>query len=137
MTQDLDFRFKGNFDPEIAVIFNQISYDFRTDFNKIVSTLSSPFIGNLDWWVEGPASRNTFASPFYHNLCCLLLVEYLIKNKMFYFSKVLVDSRALQIILIKLFKNFNINDCRLIYIRKKLSKKIKSKLALPFLIFEK
>lgn len=137
MTQDLDFRFKGSFDPEIAVIFNQISYDYRSNFNEIVSTLSRPFIGDLDWWVEGPASRNTFASPLYHNLCCLLLVEYLIKNKLFCFSKVLVDNSALQIILIQLFKDFDISDCRLIYIRKKFTKKIKSKLALPFFIFQK
>ena len=137
MTQVLDLRFKGSFDPEIADIFNQISYDFRSNFNEIVSTLSRPFIGNLDWWVEGPASRNTYASPLYHNLCCLLLVEYLIKNRMFYCSKVLVNNSALQIILIQLFKDFDINDCRLIYIRKKFTKQIKSKLALPFFIFQK
>jgi hypothetical protein len=137
MTQDLDFRFKGSLDPEIAVIFNKISYDFRSNFNEIVSTISRPFIADLDWWVEGPASRNTLASPLYHNLCCLLLVDYLIKNKMFCYSKVLVDNSALQIILIQLFKDFDISDCRLIYIRKKFTKKIKSKLALPFLIFQK
>ena len=137
MTQDLDFRFKGSFDPEIAVIFNQISYDFRSNFNEIVSTLSRPFIGDLDWWVEGPASRNTFASPLYHNLCCLLLVEYLIKNKMFCYSQVLVNNSAVQKILIQLFKDFDISDCRLIYIRKNFTKKIKSKLALPFFIFQK
>ena len=114
MNQELDFRFKGSFEPEIAVIFNQISYDFRSNFNEIVSTLSRPFIGDLDWWVEGPASRNTLASPLYHNLCCLLLVDYLIKNKMFCYSKVLVDNSALQIILIQLFKDFDISDCRLI-----------------------
>ena len=137
MTQDLDLRFKGNFEPEIALMFNQISYDFRSQFNEIVSTLSRSHIDNIDWWVEGPASRNTFASPLFHNLSCLLLVERLIENEIFHFTRVLVDSRALQIILIQLFKFFNIKDCRLIYVRKKLSKKIKSKLALPFLIFQK
>jgi hypothetical protein len=80
-----------------------------SELATIVSTLSRPFIGNLDWWVEGPASRNTFASPLYHNLCCLLLVEHLIKNKMFCFSKVLVDNSALQIILIQVFKDFDIS----------------------------
>jgi hypothetical protein len=137
MTQVLDLRFKGGFEPEISVIFNQISYDFRSNFNEIVSTLSRPFIGDLDWWVEGPASRNTYASPFYHNLCCLLLVEYLIKNKMFCYSQVLVNNSALQKILIQLFKDFDISDFRLIYIRKNFTKKIKSKLTLPFLIFKK
>jgi hypothetical protein len=137
MTQVLDLRFKGGFDTEISVIFNQISYDFRSEFNEIVSTLSRPYIENLNWWVEGPASRNTYASPLFHNLCCILLVEYLINNKMFNFSKVFVDSAALQTILIQLFNESKTPNFKIIYLRKKFLKRIKNKLKLPILIIHK
>jgi len=137
MTKVLDLSFNGSFDPEIAVLFNKISHNFRFQFNEIVTTLSKPFMRNLDWWVEGPAIRNTYASPLFHNLCCLLLVEYLIKNKMFTFNKVFVDNLAMKAILFQLFKDFNISDLRLICLRKKIFKRIKSKLALPLLIIHK
>jgi hypothetical protein len=137
MTKVLDLSFNGSFDPEIAVLFNQISHNFRFQFNEIVTTLSKPFMRNLDWWVEGPASRNTYASPLFHNLCCLLLVEYLIKNKMFTFNQVFVDNLAMKAILFQLLKDFNISDLRLICLRKKIFKRIKSKLALPLLIIHK
>ena len=137
MSQVLDLRFNGQFDPETAIIFNQISYDFRSQFNEIITTISRPFIDNLDWWVEGPASRNTFASPLFHNLCCLLLIEYLIKNKMLNSSEILVDSSAIKINLIQLFKDHNISNYRLIYIRKKIFKRIRRKLAFHFLIIRK
>ena len=90
----LDLGYKGKLDPEINVIFNNIAQQLRGQFTQIVSVLSEPVKTNLDWWLSGPASRNTLASPFFHNYCVLHLVDELFK-KNYDISEIIVDSFAL------------------------------------------
>ena len=76
----LDLRFNGNLDPALSPLFNEISYKLRGQFNDLVSEFTVLLKDNLDWLVEGPASRNTLASPFFHYYCCLYFVHHVIKN---------------------------------------------------------
>jgi len=113
MLEKLDLRFHGKLSPEISCIFNKVSYDLRKDFNGFVSELSKPYINNLDWWVQGPASRNTFSSSFFHNYCCLHLLQYLIENNKFSFNEILVDSLAIKKIFANYLSDSNIHDCNI------------------------
>lgn len=88
----LDIRFNGKLDPQTSILFNQISTNKRSDFNVFITKISEPNINSIDWWVEGPASRNTVASPLFHRYCSIFLILDLIDQKKFNFQKVLVDS---------------------------------------------
>ena len=79
----LDLRFEGKLDSETSLLFNTISNEKRSGFNNFIAELSEPNIGNVDWWLEGPASRNTLSSPLFHRYCCLFLVLNLIENNKF------------------------------------------------------
>ena len=98
----MDLRYRGKLDPEIAVLFNDIAKQSRGLFTQIVSEISEPIKYNIDWWVEGPASRNPFASPFFHYFCSINLVNKLINNK-YDISEIIVDSFALKQILKQYF----------------------------------
>lgn len=98
----LDLRFNGNLNPAMSHLFNDISYKLRGQFNNLISEFSGPLKYNLDWLVEGPASRNTMASPFFHYYCCLYFVNHLIKNENCNLDKIIVDSNSLQKLLIKI-----------------------------------
>jgi len=100
---ELDLGYQGNLDPEIAVLFNKIANKLRGPFTQMVSEISEPMKGNIDWWVEGPASRNTITSPFFHYYCAFNLVHELIK-KDYNISKIIVDSFALEKILKQYFR---------------------------------
>ena len=101
-TLKLDLRYKGRLDFNIAVLFNNIAKHLRGPFTQIVSEISEPMKGNIDWWVEGPASRNTLVSPFFHYYCAFHLVDELI-NKNYEISEIIVDSFAFEKILKKYF----------------------------------
>jgi hypothetical protein len=60
--------------------------------------MSEKYSNNLDWWVEGPASRNTLSSPFYQHYCGLFLLESLLKNK-YAVREIITDSIAFSKIL--------------------------------------
>ena len=96
----LDLGYKGKLDPDIAVLFNDIAEQLRGSFTQIVSELSEPMKGEIDWWVANPASRNTLASPFFHYYCVLYLVDELFK-KNYNISEIIVDSFALEKIIKK------------------------------------
>jgi len=98
----LDLRYKGKLDFNIAVLFNNIAKHLRGPFTQVVSEVSEPMKGNIDWWVEGPASRNTLVSPFFHYYCAFHLVDELI-NKNYDISEIIVDSFAFEKILKQYF----------------------------------
>lgn len=107
----LDLRLNGNIDPALSPLFNDISYKLRGQFNNLVSEFTVPLKDNLDWLVEGPASRNTFASPFFHYYCCLYFVNHLINDGNYDVDEIIIDSHSLQKMLITI-----INDnCKVIY----------------------
>ncbi|MBU2510532.1 glycosyltransferase [bacterium] len=94
MSRTLDLCFNHKLNIEVSDLFNAISNQLRSEFNNLVADISSPFKTNLDWWVQGPASRNTFASPFFHNFCSLHLIKKLIDQKRFIYECILVDSSS-------------------------------------------
>jgi len=98
----LNLSYKGKLDPEITVLFNNISKQLRGPFTDIVSRLSEPIKSDINWWVEGPSSRNTLVSPFFHYYCTLNLIDELIK-KNYDISEILVDSFAFKKILKEYF----------------------------------
>ena len=102
-TTKLDLRFNGKLDPHLSLLFNSIAMSKRASFNEVVSMLSEPNIKNIDWWVEGPASRNTSSSPLFHRYCCLYLVFRLIEEDKFTFREVIVDSKEFSNILEQIF----------------------------------
>lgn len=103
ITNILDLRFNGKLDSATSLLFNQISNERRAGFNELVSDLSLHNINSVDWWVEGPASRNTVSSPLFHRYCCLYLVFNLIEKNKFSFREVVVDSKEFGNILKQIF----------------------------------
>lgn len=92
MAAVLDLRFHGSLPSSLCAEFEEVAYSCRGPFNDMVMRLSAPNMSNLDWWVQGPASRNTFASPFFHNFCSLNFVRHLVAQRRFNFGIVMVDS---------------------------------------------
>ena len=113
MGTKLDLRFNGKLTPEISPIFNKTSYEHRGQFNDLVSVMSLPYKDSLDWWVQGPASRNTFASPFFHYYCCLHFVRHLVEDGSFKFGEVVVDSRILKGLIEKILYDRGIEHCKI------------------------
>ena len=112
---ELDLRYHGRMPPEISPLFNTLSYDLRGRFNDFVSEISLPHITNLDWWVTGPPSRNTLASPFFHYYCSLHLVQRLLDERKFTFERIVVDSRALKGVIAAMLGDAGIANCRVRY----------------------
>lgn len=106
----LDIRFNGKLDPDTSILFNQVSNDKRGDFNDFVSVISEANINNVDWWVEGPASRNTVSSPLFHNYCSFFLVKNLIEQDRFNFKEILVDSKEIAYLIKQVFENYAIKN---------------------------
>ena len=108
----LDIRFNGKLNSDISPLFNKICYEKRSDFNEFIALISRPNIKNLDWWVEGPASRNTYSSPLFHYYCSFFLLTHLIEHKNFSFDEILIDSSFFAVIMEELFTNLNIKNCK-------------------------
>ena len=90
----LDLRWHGKLPENLGKTFDEIAYLIRSEFNVFIEKVSHPLSDNLDWWIEGPASRNIYSSPLFHYCCSLVLLEELeIQNKIP--KSILVDSRAL------------------------------------------
>ena len=103
MDKVLDLRFKGQIDPKLNPLFNKIANDVRSNFNDLVSKISEPNKTCIDWWVGGPASRNTLVSPFFHYYCAFHLVDELCR-KNYDISEIIVESFALEKILKQYFR---------------------------------
>ena len=88
----LDLRFGGEINTEFSELLNQISEKNINSFNHIISEISKENIDNFNWWVKSPASRNTYSSPLFFRLTCLKLIDELISNNKFIYSKIFVDS---------------------------------------------
>lgn len=136
---DLDLRFNAALAPEIGPLFNRMAYELRSEFNDLVAKFSAPHRDNLDWWVQGPASRNTLASPFFHYFCCIHFVHRLLANGDFRFTRVVVDSRALGTILSKVCADNAVAGCGVIYMAPPIGtrRRIKRALASPALLLFK
>ena len=140
MKEILDIRFNGKLNSDISLLFNKISHEKRADFNEFISSISKPNIKNLDWWVQGPASRNTYGSPLFHYYCVLFLINHLIQEKRFLFEGVIVNSLSFKVIVEELLSNSNVKNCKVYskYSFKEIFKQIlKKHFLLFYLLFRK
>lgn len=101
----LDVRFIGSMDKDASLLFNKISTTKREGFNQIVAQISEKNINNVDWWSEGPASRNTYSSPFFHRYCSFFLIKNMIDRQEFLYEEILVDSEAFKVLIQKLLSD--------------------------------
>ena len=136
MNKPLDLCFGGKLDPSLADNFNILSMSLRADFNELVTDISRPFVNSVDWWLQGPASRNTFGSPFFHYFCSFHLVRQLLEDGLKY-DKILVDSPHFSKILSQLLKDFGHEDCVIGLTSPCLSSRVKEKVKLPMLLIMK
>ena len=140
MKEILDIRFNGKLNSDISLLFNKISNEKRADFNEFITSISKPNIKNLDWWVQGPASRNTYSSPLFHYYCVLFLLNHLIQEKRFLFEGVIVNSLSFKVIVEELLSNSNVKNCKVYskYSFKQIFKQIlKKHFLLFYLLFQK
>ena len=77
----LDLRYGGTLNHKLSVLFNDIANRMRAPFTELVTKISESMENNLDWWLEGPASRNTQVSPFFYYYCSFHLVNELFNKK--------------------------------------------------------
>jgi hypothetical protein len=136
MDQTLDSRFNGKLHIEISALFNTISSELRPKFNEIVTEISTPLKKNFDWWIHGPASRNTYASPFFHYYCFLHLIQKLIEQKNFSFNCIVVDSLEFKRIVELMLSKSGVN-CRIQHNKPPITKLIKRRLITPALVAKK
>ena len=120
----LDLRFKGRMDPELNSLFNQVSYNLRSQFNALVSEISDPHKNNIDWWVQDLPSRNTYACPFYHYFCCIHFAHNLMVDGNYEFEKIIVDTKEMKKVIKKIIDKHNLNNCQ-IQVNNNIRKKIK------------
>lgn len=82
-------------------LLNKISFKVRKKFDDYIAKISLPLIGNLNWLVSAPASRDLYLSNLFRNLCDLYLIKQLLANGEKY-NLIIVDSFAFK----KVLKNF-------------------------------
>lgn len=75
-----NLSFPGQIPKEHVRLFNQIAVEIRGIFHQFIEQISIPYGRSLDWWGEGPASRNTYASPLFHYCCSIILVRRLLRE---------------------------------------------------------
>ena len=92
-TAVLDLRWHGKLPDNYGQVFDEIAYLIRKEFIELIEQVSSSMNNNLDWWIEGPASRNFFSSPLFHYCCSLVLLDKLASQKNLS-RLILVDSKA-------------------------------------------
>ena len=78
---EVNLSVNARLSPKIALLYNEIALEVRQEFTNFIDELSQPHKENLDWWVAGPASRNTLASPLFHYYCSIKLLERLLQKQ--------------------------------------------------------
>ncbi len=138
MDNVLDLCLNGKLDPKLSPAFNRIAFSLRPKFNELISEISKPFKSNIDWWMQGPSSRHTASSSFFHYFCCLYFMNDLIKNNQLSYDSVLVDSQELCIIINNMLHDNKIIKCKVQYVKPLLLKIIIRKyLKIPALFCKK
>ncbi|MGK5090553.1 hypothetical protein WDW89_00905 [Deltaproteobacteria bacterium TL4] len=91
--QQLDLRYGGCIPAQHSPLWNEIAVTIRLEFTGWIQSISEPHAANIDWWVEGPASRNTSSCPLFHYCCAFILLEHLLENNQPP-AEIIVDSKA-------------------------------------------
>jgi hypothetical protein len=88
----LDLRRFGSLTGNELTTFEKVSYASIESFNDTVRRFSEPLADSIDWWAQPPASRNTYASSFFHSYCVIIYVDEILKVNLFKWTLVLTDS---------------------------------------------
>ena len=110
---EIDLRSESQLPEDLIELFNVSASDSREKYNQIIAESSQPILDNIDWWAENVSSRNTYACPLFHHICCLELLENLAKSNA-RITKIIVDSFELSK-LIKLHYSEILNSPEIIY----------------------
>jgi hypothetical protein len=94
----IDLRQGSKLNEELLPLFNSVATESREKYNKIIHESSLPIANDVDWWAENVSSRNTYACPLFHLICCIELTTELEKSE-HAIKTILLDSRELKKIL--------------------------------------
>ncbi len=125
----LDLRFGSILDESVVPLFNELAMDSRVEYNKIITESSLPINHDIDWWAENVSSRNTYACPLFHHICCLRLIEELSKKNV-QITSILVDSIEIKKILERDF-DFLFANTKLIF-KSTIKSKLKDQLSILY-----
>ncbi|MDB3994415.1 CDP-glycerol glycerophosphotransferase family protein [Gammaproteobacteria bacterium] len=128
---EIDLRPGSQIPEDLIELFNTSATDSREKYNQIIADSSQPILDNIDWWAENVSSRNTYACPLFHHVCCLELLQNLTKSNI-RITKIVVDSFELSK-LIKRHYSKALNSPQIIY---KSSLKVKLKSFMSFFYYE-
>jgi hypothetical protein len=134
MNEVLDITFHGKLSSNISFKLNKIATEKRDEFNEFISIISRPNIDNLDWWVEGPASRNTYSSPLFHYFCVFYLLKKIIDTNKFNYVEIILDSSSFAKVVEDLLIKSEIFNCK-VKVKKSLPTSLKNLLKNFFLLY--
>jgi len=97
----LDLSSSCEFEGEISMLFNDICYNNRENFNNLIEDLTLSHNSNIFLLVSNPLSRNTLNSNLFLDYCKIQLVKKLVSNNKI-IDKIIIDSQALKNVLIQL-----------------------------------
>ena len=112
---ELDFRFNHPLDKRVVSLFEKIADSCRPKYNDIIRDSSVPLMSNIDWWCESVSSRNTYASPLFHYICCIELFKTLLTENLYKPKRVIADSKELVKIFEKIAGDLSIDNIEIIY----------------------
>jgi len=134
MNEVLDITFHGKLSSNTSLMLNKIATEKRDEFNEFISIISRPNIDNLDWWVEGPASRNTYSSPLFHYYCVFYLLKKIIDKNKFNYIEIILDSYSFATVVEDLLIKSEIFNCK-VKVKKSLALSLKHLLKKFFLLY--
>lgn len=70
----LDLSFPAQLPPDLGGMWDEIAAHQRAPFAELIDGIAAENHGDIDWWVSGPATRNEYLSPLFHNLVSVLFV---------------------------------------------------------------
>ena len=103
---EIDLRPESQIPEDLIELFNTSASDSREKYNQIISDSSQPILDNIDWWSENISSRNTYACPLFHHVCCIELLQNLTKSNI-RITKIVVDSFELSFVCMTKVPFFN------------------------------
>lgn len=104
----LDLSYHGDIPDRYLVLYNSIAFEVRRSFTAFIESVSESHIGNLDWFLCGPASRNIFTSPLFTYCCGLAFLQSLIDQHVSV-DEIVTDSPALRKIIRNWLKSRNLS----------------------------
>lgn len=110
----LDLRRFGSLADDELVRFEEVSYASIDSFHEIVRQLSEGLSANEDWWAQPPASRNTYASSFFHSYCIIAYLDQELLSGKFDWELILVDTYEVRKAVKKILANYGNTTCEVV-----------------------